>query len=62
MIVQWRKSSYTGGINDNQCVELAPLKQGVGIRDSKNPEAGHLTLTPAEFATLVRSIKRHGER
>ncbi|WP_395110540.1 DUF397 domain-containing protein [Actinomadura sp. SCN-SB] len=51
--MQWRKSSHTGGINDNQCVELARLKQGVGIRGSKNPDAGHLTLTPSGSGTLM---------
>jgi hypothetical protein len=59
MTVQWRKSSYTGGANDNQCVELGRLasEAGIGVRDSKNPDGGHLTLTPTEFATLLTSLK-----
>lgn len=30
----WRKSSYSSGENDGQCVELKPG----AIRDSKNPD------------------------
>ncbi|GLZ05735.1 hypothetical protein Acsp03_32010 [Actinomadura sp. NBRC 104412] len=62
MNVRWRKSRYSSGVNDQHCVELGRLEEGIGVRDSKDPDADHLTLTPAEFATLVRSIKRHGER
>jgi hypothetical protein len=40
MIVQWRKSSYTGGANDEHCVELARFGQGIWVRDSKDPEGG----------------------
>ncbi|MBO2458734.1 DUF397 domain-containing protein [Actinomadura violacea] len=53
----WRKSSYsdeTGG----QCVELARLSHGIGIRDSKNPEAGHLRLPRSAFAALLTDLKR----
>jgi hypothetical protein len=58
MIGQWRKSSYTGGANDEHCVELAHLEQGVWVRDSKDPEGGHLSLTSTEFGALVSWIKR----
>jgi Domain of unknown function (DUF397) len=59
MTVQWRKSSHSGGANDNQCVELGRLLSGIGVRDSKNPEGGHLALalTSAEFAALLTRIK-----
>ncbi|MFD0856868.1 DUF397 domain-containing protein [Actinomadura adrarensis] len=62
MIVQWRKSSYSGGANDEHCVELGRLEQGIGVRDSKNPEGGHLTLTSGDFGALLAWIKRHPER
>jgi hypothetical protein len=60
MIVKWRKSTYTGGANDNQCVELGRLAPGVGIgvRDSKDPDGGRLTLSPAQFAHLIEQIKQ----
>jgi len=61
MAIQWRKSSYSGGTSDHQCVELGRLVSGVGIgvRDSKDPDGGHLTLSVAEFAGLIEEVKRH---
>ncbi|MEU8123348.1 DUF397 domain-containing protein [Spirillospora sp. NPDC049024] len=35
-MTEWRKSSRSGGVNDNACVELARLDDRVGMRDSKN--------------------------
>ncbi|WP_395110490.1 DUF397 domain-containing protein [Actinomadura sp. SCN-SB] len=58
MTVRWRKSTHSGGVNDQHCVELKRLERGVGVRDSKDPEGGHLTLTPTEFGSLVSWIKR----
>ena len=58
MTIEWRKSSRSGGVNDQACVELATLPRGVGIRDSKNPAAGHLHLDRPGFARLVHEIKR----
>lgn len=60
MLAQWRKSSHSGGVDDHQCVELGQLAAGagVGVRDSKDPEGGHLALTAAQFAGLVDQIKR----
>ncbi|WP_433146418.1 DUF397 domain-containing protein [Actinomadura nitritigenes] len=61
--MQWRKSSYSGGANDNQCVELGRLapEVGIGVRDSKNPDGGHLTLTPTQFTDIIDQLKRHTE-
>ncbi|MFC4910019.1 DUF397 domain-containing protein [Actinomadura gamaensis] len=58
MTVQWRKSSYTGGANDEHCVELGKLSPGIGVRDSKAPERGHFRLTEAQLGGLVERIKR----
>ncbi|GAA4323357.1 DUF397 domain-containing protein [Actinomadura luteofluorescens] len=55
-MITWRKSTHsdeTGG----QCVELAALPHAVAIRDSKAPDAGHLTLTPHAFADLLTRAK-----
>ncbi|MFI0485375.1 DUF397 domain-containing protein [Actinomadura sp. 9N215] len=38
MIVQWRKSTHSGGADDQHCVELGRLASGVGVRDSKAPK------------------------
>jgi hypothetical protein len=59
MNVQWRKSTYSSGVNDEDCVELGRLSSGIGVRDSKDSDGGHLTLSVAEFAGLIEQIKRH---
>ncbi|MFA1550789.1 DUF397 domain-containing protein [Actinomadura chokoriensis] len=53
----WRKSSHSGP-EQGDCVEVADLSSGVGIRDSKHPDHGHLTLTPKAFAALLACAKR----
>jgi hypothetical protein len=58
MTAQWRKSSRSDGANDSACVEVARLPGGIGVRDSKHPGAGHLALTPTEFAGLLAQAKR----
>ncbi|MFD9891540.1 DUF397 domain-containing protein [Amycolatopsis sp. NPDC059027] len=50
----WRTSSHSGG-NGGSCVEVAFAAPAVGIRDSKDRTAGHLTLpTPAWRALLTQ--------
>jgi hypothetical protein len=58
MTEQWRKSSHSGSGNDPACVELAALSTGLGIRDSKDPGGGRLTVGRAAFGLLVQRIKR----
>lgn len=59
MTIQWRKSSYSGTANDDVCVELGRLApgDGIGVRDSKDPDTGHLALTAAQFTTLLNHLK-----
>jgi Domain of unknown function (DUF397) len=52
----WRKSSHSG-TQEGACVEVAQLPGTVGVRDSKNPEGGHLSLGASRFAALVTRIK-----
>ncbi|WP_019632824.1 DUF397 domain-containing protein [Actinomadura atramentaria] len=52
----WRKSTHSGD-NGGHCVELAAAPPQVAIRDSKNPEAGHLFLARANFRDLVERIR-----
>ena len=63
MTIQWRKSSYSGTANDDVCVELAQLAPGtgIGVRDSKDPDGGHLALSGAQFASLIEQIKQDSE-
>jgi hypothetical protein len=57
-VIIWRKSSHSGSTSgQSDCVELAALPTAIGVRDSKNPSAGHLTLTVDQFATLLADIK-----
>lgn len=60
MTTEWRKSAYSGGVNDEHCVELARLasEAGVGVRDSKDPDGGHLTLSGVQFANLIAQLKQ----
>jgi hypothetical protein len=56
----WRKSSHSGGSQGGQsdCVEAARLTGAVGIRDSKNPHAGALSVSGHDFARLLARVKR----
>lgn len=56
MNIQWRKSSYSHDSNSD-CVELAHLANGVGVRDSKAPDAGNLSLARGAFADLLACVK-----
>ena len=53
----WRKSSYSGS-GTSECVEIARLPEAIGIRDSRNPEAGHLELPRRTFAALLDQLRR----
>ncbi|MEU8804922.1 DUF397 domain-containing protein [Spirillospora sp. NPDC048819] len=64
MNMQWRKSTHSSGVDDQHCVELGRLAPGagIGVRDSKDPDGGRLTLSVAEFAGLIEKVKRHPAR
>ncbi len=62
MPVEWRKSSYSGGVSDEHCVEVGRLARAIGVRDSKDVGGGHLHLSAAEFSSLVARIKEGAER
>ncbi|MFI0366450.1 DUF397 domain-containing protein [Actinomadura sp. 1N219] len=58
-MTRWRKSSHSGSTStQSDCVEVAAVGTSIGIRDSKTPDAGHLTLTPRAFATFLVRAKR----
>ena len=47
----WRKSSYSGPDDGNNCVEIVGSRTRIAIRDSKAPARAILTF-PAEAFTL----------
>jgi hypothetical protein len=53
----WRKSSYSGGGDGNNCVEIAPLPTHVSIRDSKAPARAILTFPTAAFTCFTDTLK-----
>jgi hypothetical protein len=55
----WRKATYSG--SQGSCVELALLDEHTaGIRDSKDPGAGHLTFTRDQLQNLIGTAKSGG--
>ncbi|MGH3242008.1 MAG: DUF397 domain-containing protein [Spirillospora sp.] len=53
---RWRKSRHSGG-ESGQCVEVAVADAVVGVRDSKDRDAGHLTLNRVAFGELLAQAK-----
>lgn len=53
----WRKSSYSGGGSGSDCVEVALLRGGRAIRDSKNKSGGELRLSEDRMAAFLASVK-----
>ncbi|AEM82089.1 DUF397 domain-containing protein [Streptomyces violaceusniger] len=52
----WRKSSFSGPGETNDCVEVAAAGGGIRIRESDTP-ADILTTTPGRLGTFIRAIK-----
>ncbi|MFC4560391.1 DUF397 domain-containing protein [Nocardiopsis mangrovi] len=54
---RWRTSSYSG-TGGGQCVEVAELNTGVGVRDSKSPDAAVLSFPHGAWAAFIRAAAR----
>jgi hypothetical protein len=52
---EWRKSSRSGGGNDNACVEVAFAGGAVGVRDSKDSGGTPLVFSPNAWRTFRRA-------
>ena len=52
----WRKSSFSGGGDDNHCVELAVVDGKVWLRESDMPAVAIRT-TPAQLGTFIRTAR-----
>lgn len=53
----WRKSSYSGPDDGNNCVEIATHPTHISIRDSKTPLTATLTFPPAPFTAFLNALK-----
>jgi hypothetical protein len=53
----WRKSSYSGEGDGNDCVEIANSAITVAVRDSKTPARATLTFPTTAFAPVLRALK-----
>lgn len=53
---RWRKSSRSGAGND--CVELVVAGVGAAVRDSKNPEAGHVSFATTGWDAFMGAVKQ----
>ncbi|WP_106434035.1 DUF397 domain-containing protein [Streptomyces sp. e14] len=53
----WRKSSYSGGGEGNDCVEIADAPARIAVRDSKTPARATLTFPAPAFLTFLETLK-----
>ncbi|WP_026424193.1 DUF397 domain-containing protein [Actinokineospora inagensis] len=52
--VAWRKSSFSTATGD--CVEVGPTPHAMLIRDTKNPDAGSLTIPHTAWPAFVSRV------
>lgn len=56
-ILTWRKSSFSGQEEGQQCVEVAELGDGGrAVRDSKSPGGDVLRFTAGEWTAFVKGV------
>jgi len=52
----WRTSGFSA--NQGQCVEVAPVPGSVGVRDTKDRDRGHLTVTRTAWTGFAHAAAR----
>ena len=55
-MIQWQKSTYSGGADGNECVELADADGTLLLRESEDPDR-ILPVTRDGLAALLRVVK-----
>ncbi|MEV6961297.1 DUF397 domain-containing protein [Streptomyces sp. NPDC051207] len=55
---KWRKSSYSGPDDGNECVEIATTPTHVAVRDTKAPARATLTFPAESFTAFLDALKR----
>jgi hypothetical protein len=59
-MIEWRKSSHSGGVNDEACVELAGMdNEIIAVRDSKAPDGPLFAFSATAVSDLLKRIKRN---
>ncbi|WP_260328779.1 DUF397 domain-containing protein [Streptomyces sp. Ag109_O5-1] len=53
----WRKSSYSGPDDGNNCVEIATTPTRTAVRDSKTPTRATLTFPTPTFNLFLEALK-----
>jgi hypothetical protein len=53
----WRKSSYSGPGDGNECVEIATTPTHIAVRDSKAPTWATLAFPTEAFTAFLESLK-----
>ncbi|MFG2119181.1 DUF397 domain-containing protein [Streptomyces sp. NPDC048710] len=53
----WRKSSYSGEGDGNDCVEIANSPSHVAVRDTKAPSRATLTFPAGVFTPFIEALK-----
>ncbi|WP_327402650.1 DUF397 domain-containing protein [Streptomyces sp. NBC_01288] len=53
--LRWQKSSFSGGAEGNECVEVAATPGMIHLRESDTPTT-HLTTTPTPLTHLLQAI------
>ncbi|MCT9075032.1 DUF397 domain-containing protein [Streptomyces fulvoviolaceus] len=54
-MTQWQKSSFSGGGDGDECVELAHAEDALFLRESDDPDR-ILQVTPVGLAALLRQV------
>ncbi|MBD0418040.1 DUF397 domain-containing protein [Streptomyces sp. TRM S81-3] len=54
----WRKSSYSGGGDGNNCVEVAVSPTRTAVRDTKAPATATLTFPAEAFTPFLEALKK----
>ncbi|BBC34806.1 hypothetical protein SGFS_061000 [Streptomyces graminofaciens] len=55
-MIQWQKSSFSGGADGNECVELAHHKNELLLRESDDP-VRILPVTTDALVALIRHVR-----
>ncbi|MFD8723628.1 DUF397 domain-containing protein [Streptomyces sp. NPDC059629] len=53
----WRKSSYSGEGDGNDCVEIATTSTHTAVRDSKAPTSRTLTFPTPAFTVFLAALR-----